>query len=231
MFFGDLQSALCDNLRRRVQNGEITERALARLVGISQPHIHNVLKGARILSPALADEILRRLRISVYDLLDPVKLRGYVAAASAPAEESAWIPILEGRLGPGYAWPSAIARYECFPVSAASLAAMTSPVVVALGADSRMAPLFETGDLALLDQSRQARADIDPEALYVVKQGEFGCIRRLRASGRSVYIVPEDSVDRPVSWARIPAETAHVAHIVRARATLIGRTLDWPRSQ
>jgi hypothetical protein len=191
--------------------------------------MHNVLKGAKILSPVLADEILRRLRLSIYDLLDPAKLRGYVSATS-PAEEFAWIPILEGRVGPGYEWPTSIARYERFPISAAALAAMTSPVIVALGADPRMAPLFDTGDLALLNQSRQARADIDPDALYLVKQGSFGCIRRLRTSGRSVYIVPEDSVERPVSWARIPVETVDVAHIVRARATLIGRTLEWPPS-
>ena len=41
------------HLRTRIQNGELTERSLARLTGISQPHIHNVLKGAKILSPEL----------------------------------------------------------------------------------------------------------------------------------------------------------------------------------
>jgi hypothetical protein len=32
-------------LRERVMNGEISERRLAQLTGISQPHMHNVLKG------------------------------------------------------------------------------------------------------------------------------------------------------------------------------------------
>ena len=47
-----------------IQNGELSERALAKLVGVSQPHLHNVLKGARSLHMPLADALLARYRIT-----------------------------------------------------------------------------------------------------------------------------------------------------------------------
>lgn len=72
--FAQLHARLIEHLLERVRNGEITERGLSRLTGVSQPHIHNVLKGKRLLSPASADGILRHLHIDVLDLLEPHEL-------------------------------------------------------------------------------------------------------------------------------------------------------------
>ncbi len=71
MDFQTLQSNLLAQLRRRVLNGELTERGLARMSGLSQPHVHHVLKGARTLSLASTDRILRTLGLSVLDLVPP----------------------------------------------------------------------------------------------------------------------------------------------------------------
>jgi hypothetical protein len=70
MYFELLQLRLIANVRRRVQHGELTERGLARATGISQPHLHNMLKGVRVLSPPMADLLLRHLHMTVLDLLD-----------------------------------------------------------------------------------------------------------------------------------------------------------------
>lgn len=70
MDFTRLQCRLVAHIRERVRSGEVTERGLARLTGVSQPHIHNVLKGERTLSIGLADQVLRELRISLLDLVD-----------------------------------------------------------------------------------------------------------------------------------------------------------------
>jgi transcriptional regulator with XRE-family HTH domain len=75
MTFHDLQQRLLDDLRQRVKSGAATERGLARLSGISQPHLHNVLKGKRMLSMEKADDVLRRLQIDVLYLIDPAELR------------------------------------------------------------------------------------------------------------------------------------------------------------
>ena len=74
MTFLDLQHRLLEHLRQRVQSGEATERGLARIAGLSQPHLHNVLKGKRLLSIDMADEILRNLQLGVLDLIQPEEL-------------------------------------------------------------------------------------------------------------------------------------------------------------
>ncbi|HWB86134.1 MAG TPA: helix-turn-helix transcriptional regulator [Bryobacteraceae bacterium] len=71
MDFRQLQDRLIANLRERVRSGELTERGLARLTGISQPHIHNVLKGIRLLSMETADQILQGLDMELLDLIEP----------------------------------------------------------------------------------------------------------------------------------------------------------------
>ena len=45
--FEILRNRLIENIRYRIRNGELTERGLARRTGISQPHLHNLLKGVR----------------------------------------------------------------------------------------------------------------------------------------------------------------------------------------
>ena len=67
--FDVLQARLIQQVRLRINNGEFTERGLARLLGISQSQIHNVLKGARRLQMHLADRILMKLGLSAMDLL------------------------------------------------------------------------------------------------------------------------------------------------------------------
>jgi SOS-response transcriptional repressor LexA len=47
MTFAQLDQRLLENVRGRVRRGEISERRLALESNFSQPHVHNVLKGAR----------------------------------------------------------------------------------------------------------------------------------------------------------------------------------------
>ena len=75
MTFHELQQRLLDELRQRVRSGAATERGLARISGISQPHLHNVLKGKRLLSMDKADEVLRSLEIDILRLIHPEELR------------------------------------------------------------------------------------------------------------------------------------------------------------
>lgn len=66
--FWELKIRLINVVNARILNGEFTERGLARILGISQPQIHNVLKGARTLSADLADRLLTMLGLSLTDL-------------------------------------------------------------------------------------------------------------------------------------------------------------------
>jgi plasmid maintenance system antidote protein VapI len=73
----------------RIKNGEYTERGLARILGISQPQMHNVLKGARTLHTDLADRLLWKLGISVLHLFNAdelsEELRARLFALELPA--------------------------------------------------------------------------------------------------------------------------------------------------
>jgi len=70
MYFQLLQNRLIEALRSCIGNGLLTERGLARSAGVSQPHMHHILKGARALTTQMADRILRTLQITVVDLLE-----------------------------------------------------------------------------------------------------------------------------------------------------------------
>ena len=77
--FAELIERLRTMLVEQVANGELTERGLARQIGMSQCHIHNVLNGTRMLTPGAADRILGVLQLSIADLLRGKK----IAAGSA----------------------------------------------------------------------------------------------------------------------------------------------------
>ncbi len=67
--FTDLKCRLICTLQRRLDNGEFTERGLARLTSISQPQIHHLLKRERKLNAETADIIMSALQLTVLDLL------------------------------------------------------------------------------------------------------------------------------------------------------------------
>ena len=73
--FRELQSRLIRHLQERIRSGEISERRLADAVAVSQPHLHNVLKGKHSFSVPTADKILRQLRLDLLDLIDPKERR------------------------------------------------------------------------------------------------------------------------------------------------------------
>jgi hypothetical protein len=69
MTFAELSRRLIAHLRNRVRSGTATERGLARATGISQPHIHNVLKGKRMFSLQMADLVLFKLHLDLMDFM------------------------------------------------------------------------------------------------------------------------------------------------------------------
>jgi hypothetical protein len=64
-------SAVIAAARSRIRNGEITERLLARRIGISQAHMNNILKGARSPSPDVADRLIRYFALSAEEIAPP----------------------------------------------------------------------------------------------------------------------------------------------------------------
>ena len=116
--FRHLASRLTRYLNELVRRGEVSERGLAHLTGYSQPHIHNVLKGARGMNAELADQLLAGLGVSMMSLFTQDELSG-LAPAAAP--ESLPVPLLAGRLGGGKLFPRLTARPQVRQLPAAAV--------------------------------------------------------------------------------------------------------------
>lgn len=82
--FTELFNRLIMEVLFRINSGDLSERQLARLLGLSQPQLHNVLKGKRRLQPVVADRLLQIFGLSIADLLSPVN--------SSPCERAANVP-------------------------------------------------------------------------------------------------------------------------------------------
>jgi hypothetical protein len=225
MLFADLMDSLIAVLRARVRNGEITERGLARMVGISQPHMHNVLKGTRSLSPELSDRVLQHLRLSVMDLIEPEKL----GTRSNNVEPVAYdyVPVLCGSLGPACPWPTEISNTDRLPFLSAQTSGIPRPVAVRLAEDVRMVDTFSAGDIALLDQSQRARTELDPNGHYVVRLAGAGILRRVHMAGRALFLIPDDTQQRPSAWQRVQLEGKSLSQVIRARAYITTPSEEW----
>lgn len=74
VLFSLLRARLLEEIGRLIRGGQFSERSLARRLGASQPHIHNVCKGTRLLTIAFADHILVELNIPIEKLISPQDL-------------------------------------------------------------------------------------------------------------------------------------------------------------
>lgn len=73
-----LQTRAVAMARAHIRDGQFTERGLARHLGISQPHMHNVLCGARAVTPQLLEALLRGFRMSLLDLFTTEELEQHL---------------------------------------------------------------------------------------------------------------------------------------------------------
>jgi transcriptional regulator with XRE-family HTH domain len=209
MYFQLMHSRLVENLRERIRRGEISERALARQAGVSQPHLHNVLKGLRILSSEMADQAVERLHIPLRELLPE----------DEPGFEGGWnalhfttVPLLDGSIGPDQPFPSLDRDCGSIPFLRADVAWAIGPVAVRLAADPEMRDLFGEGDLALLARLPTRNGLLQPEGYFAIDAGGSGRIRRLDHPG------DEDGC--------IWSADRNILEVVRARVIWIGRYLE-----
>jgi hypothetical protein len=224
MYLGDLQQRLLAVLRKRMQNGDLSERSLAFLTGISQPHIHNVLKGDRILSLSATDLILRRIQIGVEDLLtagDNVTRR----AGGAPEAGAVDVPVLDGWLGPGLPLPTRPSGLERHPFPASFVAGLDYPVLARLAADPRMDPLFRANDLILLDHSEDRRRHPDPRTAYVINRRGEGLVRRVCLERDDLLVLGSSGRRQCDGYEVFPLDGAHLLDVIRARVVWVGRFL------
>jgi hypothetical protein len=214
--FALLRERLLDRLRRLVSNGAFTERGLARFLGISQPHAHNVLSGVRQLTPELFDAVLVRLRIDVLDLYKQQEIVAHADAANT-RERRKWaeVPLLSSPIGPANPWPWPLrAAGSCrVPIEAAS-----GRIAAPLAPDPAMRRTLSPHALAVLDTRTQCLAVIDPCELYVVAAPSGSLVRRVREGAACLYLVDDLCPHMPLRWSPAPRN----ADVNRARVVWLG---------
>ena len=215
MSFRKLQDNLVFMLRDRVRNGELTERHLSKISGISQSHIHNILKGVRELTPGVADRILPGFRMSVRDLMNGVRLGG-------PA-----IPVVESPVGPGCPIPGEeYAGFHPFPHGLR--AGLTEPVMFHASRDELMEPNVLLGDLVLVDRSPAARQVSDTPSLYLVNFDSIALFRFVRRAATGIYVIAAVHLASPGHWQHLDREGQDILEVVRGRIIWIGRQVETP---
>jgi transcriptional regulator with XRE-family HTH domain len=218
MTFGDLERRLLAVLQQQLRGGEISQRRLARLAGVSQPHIHNVLKGVRRMNQGLADALLESLELSVEDLLE---------VDQSPEGAFLKVPVWRGLVGPRNAFPDRPDASEHLLFPSSFLSRFVAPILLRLAADEdTMSPLILPGDLVLVDRSEADRRRPAFDYIYVVSYKGQGAVCRCQRVG-SALVLAAESRSRPLRLpCRLPLETRSAAEIVKGRVVWACREFE-----
>jgi transcriptional regulator with XRE-family HTH domain len=207
--------------RQAVQAGEISERALARRAGLSQPHLHNVLKGVRTPSPAAADQLMRALNVSVPQLL-------WVSPHIA-ASEIREVPLLGNHIGPGS--EASFSEFRGYlPFSAPLVAGLDDPVAARLSADLALPSELRAGDLVLLDRNAARRILPEPGSCWVVANGAGLRVRYVRRNGGVLETGGASNRAGVRVWRTVSLHGRDILEIVRARIVWVGREMETPNA-
>lgn len=229
IFLRELTSRLVAHLRERVRRGELTERGLARLTAYSQPHIHNVLKGARGVQIELADQIMTLLDIPALSLFSQEELAG----RAPPARLSGtFTELLVGALGAGRPYPRIGNPAERLRLGEPLLAGAVQPVAVQVSEhEDAMSPLICPGDVILLDRSPQQRMRPSPDYVYAINWENKGYLGRCLLLQKTLIVVADNPSARPQPPERIPLEGVRLLDIVRGKVIWLGREMDFLQSR
>lgn len=176
MDFERLLNALLGELNRRVHNGLITERGLARVAGLSQPHVHHILSGKRRLTAPVADRLMAAASIDLGDLMATQITRHATAGQARETlgtELSLLVPMLVGTIGPGFVAPVEAKQPQAIPVPGSLIPPGSRLCAARVGHDVRIEGLFAAGDVVIiaLEPLSEALAQERPSLVMVMERG------------------------------------------------------------
>lgn len=187
------------------------------MCGVSQPHMHNVLKRIRALSFNSADRLMQALDFEVPDLLWRTSSGGDAGFRA--------VPMMRNRIGPGTDGTLTAIRGHV-PLPQSLLKDLVDPVTARLGPDLVLPRALAVHDLVLLDQSPRIRAAPGCGGLWVVTEGAGLRVRYLRTGGTCLYIANEATLDDKQRWHSVPLQGRNILDIVRARIVWFCREME-----
>lgn len=214
MSLEELHERLIALAKRRVRAGEITERGLARACGLSQPHMHNVLKRIRSLSSDSADRLMQALQVNITDFL--------WSASDESGMEVRAVPLLQRRLGPGT--DTDLSQNQgSIPLPAGLVRELVEPVAARLAPDLVLPRMVQANDLVLLDRNPAVRSSAPGAGLWVVADEGGHRVRYLRTGGSLLYIVTEATLAEPRNWRAVSLVNREILEVVVARIVWMSR--------
>jgi hypothetical protein len=211
MQIGELYRHLIETARQRVRAGEVTERGLARQCGISQPHMHNILKNLRSLSPESADRLM-----GVLDLRLP-EFTGRIPVLDGRIR---MVPLVKSRIGPGFEATLTVFR-GALPFDEETAGEPADPVVAQLAGDLIMPACLRANDFVLLD--RNAKPD-SRGGIWIVSESAGLRVRYLRRRRARLYLANEATIGDPSGWEPIAGD-AMIQSVLKGRIVWMGRNL------
>lgn len=220
--FATMQRRMLAYIRGLMSNGELTERGLARMVGVSQPHMHNVLKGARTLSPEIGDQISGVLGVSLLELAESPELAAVLEDRVAEDAAHRVVRMAPGRISPYQRFPDLLAAERWVRLPASAVARVERPVMAGFTGDMEMAPCFRGATHLLLDLNEQARLTVSEQCWYVLRWGGAGYVRQVRREGGALVILGQRSWQPVAIPDRIPLGDLPALAMIRARVGWCG---------
>jgi plasmid maintenance system antidote protein VapI len=228
--FATMQRRMVAYIRGLMANGELTERGLARLVGVSQPHMHNVLKGARTLSPEVGDQISSVLGLSLLELAESGELAAVLEDRVADDAAYRLVRAATGQISPYQRFPDLTAAERWVRAPASLVAKVERPVLVGFLADPEMGATFPGATHVLLDLNERARLAVDERCWYVLRWGGAGYVRQVRREGGALVVLGQRTWRQVAMPDRIPLGDLPALAVIRGRVAWCGpdpKTAIW----
>jgi plasmid maintenance system antidote protein VapI len=220
--FEDLAHRLVRDIAGLIHSGVTTERRLAGLVGISQPHLHNVLNGARTLTTTIADRVMERLDWSLLDLVETQEAMALVDRREASLAQGREIPFGHLGVGNGFRFPGKT-EGRVIAIPNLWLARTAKAFAVSSGEDSEMEYVIEDGDILLVDRASEVQTPIHEDALYVVATSVGSLARWVRFSPRGLYLLSAATFAEPTRWPLIVLPASRRFEIIQAKIIALAR--------
>lgn len=220
--FATYQRRLLSYIRALLSNGDLTERGLARMVGISQPHMHNVLKGARVLTADVGDLLLGALGLSLLELAGAEELG--VALENRREFEGArrLVRLVQGEISPDQRFPDVTSAEDWVRLPPSMLVYTRRPIITAFAPDPEMNSLFGGATHLIVDLDDAARLAVSPGNWYSLRWGGAGYIRQVRREGGALVVLGQRSW-RPLQLPdRIPLGDLPLLSVIRGRVDWYG---------
>ena len=218
MYFQELQRRLIEMAAQRIRTGQATERSLARQSGVSQPHMHNVLKGVRGLSMDSAGRLMEVLEVRISDLV-------WQGVSPDGDSKIRAVPMVRSRIGPGSDAALSVCRGH-MPMPARLVEKLINPIAACLAPDLVMPAAFKANDLVLLDCNPAARANPQSTSAWVVTSGTGLRVRYVRLAGTRLIIGSEANLLDERDGQLIGLLGRNILEIICARIVWMAREME-----